>query len=147
MKKTRKGEFVDHEIEIPIRFSEVDSMGIVWHGNYLKYFEDAREALGQKIGMGYMDVYDKGYMIPLVHSEIDYKSPIKYKDEISVKIWLKKEVAAKIVNDFEIFNKTTNKVVCTGNTVQAFIDIDCDLQLVVPEFYEKWKQTLNWTKY
>ena len=39
---------------IDIRFSEVDSMNIVWHGSYPLYFEDAREAFGQKYGLGYM---------------------------------------------------------------------------------------------
>ena len=42
------------QTEIRVRFSEVDSMGVVWHGNYLKYFEDGREAFGRKHGLGYV---------------------------------------------------------------------------------------------
>ena len=41
-------------IPINIRFHEVDSLRIVWHGHYLKYFEDGREAFGRKYGIGYM---------------------------------------------------------------------------------------------
>ena len=40
--------------KIDIRFSEVDSMHVVWHGNYAKYFEDAREAFGEKYGLDYL---------------------------------------------------------------------------------------------
>ena len=51
---------------INIRFSEVDSMGVVWHGNYAIYFEDAREAFGAKYGLEYLMMYDEGYFEPIV---------------------------------------------------------------------------------
>lgn len=41
---------------IPVRFSEIDSLGILWHGHYIKYFEDGREAFGAEYNLGYMDV-------------------------------------------------------------------------------------------
>lgn len=44
-----------------IRFSEVDSMNIVWHGSYPLYFEDAREEFGQKYELGYMTIFSNGY--------------------------------------------------------------------------------------
>ena len=47
------------EIEFDIRFSETDAMGVVWHGNYLKYFEDGREAFGKEFGMEYLDIYSE----------------------------------------------------------------------------------------
>lgn len=61
-----------------IRFSEVDSMNIVWHGSYPLYFEDAREAFGKKYGLEYMNFFDEGYFAPLVELSIHYKKPIKY---------------------------------------------------------------------
>lgn len=144
MKRKRKGIFLYNEIDLSVRFSEVDSMGIVWHGNYWKYFEDAREALGKPLEMGYMDVYDNGYMIPLVHADIDYKMPVRYRDQIKVKVWLKKEDSAKIIYEYEIWNLTTNQMACTGRTIQAFIDLEGELQLVIPEFYETWKSKQDW---
>ena len=44
-----------------IRFSEVDSMNVVWHGSYPLYFEDAREAFGEKYGLEYMGFFAHGY--------------------------------------------------------------------------------------
>ena len=41
------------ELEIKIRFSETDAMGIVWHGNYIKYMEDGREDWGKNHGLSY----------------------------------------------------------------------------------------------
>ena len=54
------------EKDFEVRFSEVDSMNIVWHGSYPLYFEDAREAFGAKYGLGYMTIFSNGYFAPLV---------------------------------------------------------------------------------
>ena len=61
-----------------IRFSEVDSMNIVWHGSYMMYFEDAREAFGREYGIAYLDIFGNGYYAPLVEISFKYKSPITY---------------------------------------------------------------------
>lgn len=42
---------------IKVRFSEIDSMQIVWHGEYVRYFEDGREAFGKRYGLDYMSIY------------------------------------------------------------------------------------------
>ena len=67
-----------------IRFCEVDSLGIVWHGNYVKYLEDGREAFGHEFGLGYNDVYDFGLLIPIIKLDIDFKLPVRYGDEIVI---------------------------------------------------------------
>ena len=47
----KRSKYLINQTEIAIRFSEVDAMNVVWHGNYLKFFEDGREALGEKYGL------------------------------------------------------------------------------------------------
>ena len=47
--------------EIPVRFSEVDSLQIVWHGHYIEYMEEAREAFGKKYGLSYLDWKANGW--------------------------------------------------------------------------------------
>ena len=50
-----------------VRFSEVDSMHVVWHGEYVRYLEDGREAFGREFpGIGYLDFYRNGYTAPIV---------------------------------------------------------------------------------
>ena len=73
-------------VPLKIRFSEVDSMNIVWHGSYVMYFEDAREAFGGKYGIAYLDIFGNGYYAPLVDLSFKYKSPITYdmKPEITI---------------------------------------------------------------
>ena len=73
-------------VPLKIRFSEVDSMNIVWHGSYMMYFEDAREAFGREYGIAYLDIFGNGYYAPLVEISFKYKSPITYdmKPEITI---------------------------------------------------------------
>ena len=65
--KTDEGQPAPLPIRIrqKVRFEEVDSLGIVWHGRYASYFEDARVAFGEKYGIGYMDFYANGVVAPI----------------------------------------------------------------------------------
>ena len=64
--------------DFDIRFSEVDSMQFVWHGSYTSYFEDAREAFGQKYGLGYLTIFNHGFYAPLVDLSFKYKKPMRH---------------------------------------------------------------------
>ena len=65
---------------IEVRFNECDPLGIVWHGNYVNYFQEGREAFGKKYGLDYMNMYHEGYATPIVHLETDFKRTLQYKD-------------------------------------------------------------------
>jgi acyl-CoA thioester hydrolase len=128
-----------NRIEVPIRFSEVDSMKIVWHGNYVKYLEDGREAFGKQFGIGYLDIYAKGYKVPLVKIECNYKKFVKYGDTLIVETEFIDTLAAKIIYQFRLYNKNTNELVADGESIQVFLDENNELILTVPEFFENWK--------
>ena len=124
-----------------IRFSEVDSMGVVWHGNYAKYFEDAREEFGRKYDLEYLMMYDKGFFEPIVELSFKYKRPMIYGMKPEVEIIYRPTDAAKIIFDYEIRDAATKEVFVTGHSVQVFMDKDTHLLVLNnPEFYEEWKQ-------
>ncbi len=125
---------------IDIRFSEVDSMKIVWHGSYPLYFEDAREAFGKKFGLEYMDIYGNGFYAPLVDLSFKYKKPITYGMRPEITITYRETDAAKIVFDYEITDTQTGDLLATGHSVQVFMDLDYQLVWYTPEFYEEWKR-------
>jgi acyl-CoA thioester hydrolase len=126
--------------EIEIRFSEVDSMNIVWHGSYSLYFEDAREAFGKKYGLGYLLIFDNGYYAPLVDLSFQYKKPLVYGMKARVDIFYRPTDAAKIIFDYEIHNIEDNSLIATGHSVQVFLDKNYQLVWVNPEFYQQWKK-------
>lgn len=124
-----------------IRFSEVDSMGVVWHGNYAIYLEDAREEFGRKYDLGYLMMYDKGFFEPIVELTFKYKRPLIYGMKAEVYAVYRPCDAAKIIFDYEIRDPQTKEIFVTAHSVQIFMDKNTH-QLVLnnPDFYEEWKK-------
>jgi acyl-CoA thioester hydrolase len=126
---------------INVRFSEVDSLSIVWHGHYLKYFEDAREAFGKKYGLGYLDLYEFGYVTPIVNINCQYKVPLAYGETAIVEVIYHDTKAARIEMEYKITNATTGALLATGYSTQVFLDrAKSELQLIIPDFFAKWKE-------
>ena len=123
-----------------VRFSEVDSMNVVWHGSYSLYFEDAREAFGRNYGLEYMNFFEHGYFAPLVELTFHYKKPIKYGMTPRIDIIYRPTEAAKIVFDYEIYNSEDESLIATGHSVQVFMDLDYQLVWDNPPFYQEWKK-------
>ena len=128
---------------IDIRFSEVDSMNVVWHGAYPLYFEDAREQFGADYDLGYMRFVDEGVYAPLVELTFHYKLPLRYGMKPRVDIFYRPTEAAKIVFDYEIHDADDNSLIATGHSVQVFMDKNYQLIWDNPEFYQKWKERWN----
>lgn len=126
--------------EFTIRFSEVDSMNVVWHGSYPLYFEDAREVFGKKYGLEYMSFFDNGYFAPLVELTFHYKKPIKYGMTPRIDIIYCPTEAAKIVFDYEIHDTVDDSLIATGHSVQVFMDLTYQLVWDNPPFYQQWKE-------
>ena len=128
------------EKEFDIRFSEVDSMQIVWHGSYALYFEDAREEFGRKFHLEYMRMYEFGFYAPLVEFKVNYKQPLKYQDKAKIVITFRNTESAKLIFNYEIYNTKTNVLCATGHTVQVFLDTNYQLLWTLPPFIREWKK-------
>ena len=123
-----------------IRFSEVDSMNVVWHGSYPLYFEDAREEFGRKYKLEYFRIAEFGYYAPLVDLEFHYRKPLTYQMRPRIDIIYRLTEAAKIVFDYEIYDNETNELMATGRSVQVFMDKEYNLVWTNPDFYQEWKK-------
>lgn len=130
-----------NKTSLRVRFSEVDSMQIVWHGEYVRYFEDGREAFGREFaGLGYMDIYASGYTAPIVELHLQYRKPLKVNDTAVVETRYIATEAAKVCFEYTIRSATDGEVVAEGSSTQVFLDSRGELQLLAPEFYRKWKE-------
>lgn len=130
---------LSEELDFEIRFSEVDSMNVVWHGSYPLYFEDAREAFGKKYDFGYLKIFSNGYYAPLVDLEFHYRKPIVYGMHPRIKITYHPTDSAKIVFDYKISDTTDGALLAFGRSTQVFMDKEYKLVLFNPPFYEEWK--------
>ena len=128
---------------LDIRFSEVDSMNVVWHGSYMLYFEDARELFGEQYDLTYMGYVRHGYYAPMVEMNIQWKKPIRYGMRPRIDIIYRPTVAAKVVFDYEIHDTADESLIATAHSVQVFMDLSYQLVLYSPKFYEEWQQRWN----
>ena len=104
-------------------------MQVVWHGEYVRYFEDGREAFGRKYsGVGYLDFYANGYTAPIVDLQLQYVSPLTVND------------VAIICFEYIIHRKSDGALVARGSSVQVFVDNDGNMCLNTPPFFEEWKK-------
>ena len=129
-----------HRTEVTVRFNEADPLGVVWHGHYLRYFEDGREAFGKEYGISYLDFYREGLAVPIVSVHCDYKKPLRYGESVIVETIYEPTPAAKLLFSYRMYESAANHVVATGHSVQVFVDVRTfQLQMTVPEFFEQWK--------
>lgn len=135
---------IEHTSQVRVRFVETDPLGIVWHGNYIQYFEDGRESFGRKHGIAYLDQKDHGFASPIVKSSTEHKLPLRYGDIATIKTIYIDSPAAKMVFHYEIYNQN-DQLVCTGETIQVFVDNigDGELSLTVPDFFMEWKKNVG----
>ena len=130
------------KVERKVRFEEVDPLGIVWHGRYPSYFEDARGGLGEKYGINYLDFHKNGVIAPIKKMHIDYHRPLMYPDVFTIEGILHWSDAARL--DYEyIIRDNKGELLTTGYTVQVMLDLDKNLYMVLPAFYnefcKRWK--------
>ena len=130
-----------YKVKRRVRFEEVDPLQIVWHGRYPSYFEDARVALCEKFGIGYLTLYNNGILAPIKKMHIDYHLPLNFQDEFEIDALLHWSEAARINMEFVITHN--GDIASSGYTVQLMLDYDQNLFMLKPHFYkdfcDRWK--------
>ena len=134
-----KNDLID-KTEIQVRFHEVDSMNVVWHGNYVNYLEYGRESFGEKYGINYMDFYKNKILTPIVNLELNYKKSLKYGDKFVVETRYVDCDAAKLIFKYVIYRLSDHEVVATGKSIQVFLNTKKELLLTIPQFFLEWKE-------
>lgn len=125
-----------------VRFEEVDTMQVVWHGRYPSYFEDARTAFGVKYGLSYASFVRHQVMAPIARMHIDYAAPLRLDDEVEIEASLHWNEAMRLDFSYRIRNGA-GTVCATGYTVQLLTEVDGTVVFVPPpwikRFREKWR--------
>lgn len=130
-----------NKVEFPIKFSEVDSLHVIWHGHYVRYFEDGREAFGKQYELGYLDIYKHGFAVPLIDLQINFKKTMEYGDSAIVETTFINSPAAKIIFEYKVISAKHGFIACTGRSTQVFmIPKTKELHITIPPFLEAWKK-------
>ena len=110
------------EVTIVVPFHDVDSVGMVWHGHYAKYFEIARCALLEQFGYGYDAMRDSGFAWPVIDMRTRYVKPARFGQRIAVKAVLR-EWEHRLLIDYLVTDVATGQRLTKGTTSQVAVDM------------------------
>ena len=119
-------------VAFEVRFPEVDSYGVVWHGHYVQYFEVARNGLCAAFGLTPADALAHGYKVPITKVSMDLKRPARLDDRLVVSARLAPPETAKLAMSYEIRREATGELLASGTTEQVILDPTGQLLLTFP---------------
>lgn len=130
-----------------INYYETDAMKVVHHSNYIRFLEEARIYLMDKMGLPYSKLEEEGIMIPVIGVQCTYKHSAKFDDLIEIKVTIREYTGVKLVVGYEIINKTNNDLlVLTGETKHCFTNKEMkpiSLKRINPKIHEIFLNSFN----
>lgn len=119
-------------IEITVPFHDIDSVGIAWHGHYVKYFEVARCELLESFGYGYNAMRDSGFLWPVIDLHVRFIKPVRFGQKITVQATLR-EWENRLLIDYLVSDSATGQRLTKGQTSQVAVNLsDGEMCLVSP---------------
>jgi len=112
---------ISAEVIVKAQFYDLDPMQIVWHGNYVRFLEQARCALLDKIEFGYREMAETGYLWPVVDLRIKYVRPIRFGQEVKVTATMA-EYEYRLKIDYRLADLATGEVLTKAHTIQVAVD-------------------------
>ena len=121
------------ETEIRVRFNEVDSWGIAWHGHYLAWFEAGRMALLRKFQLLPQDFGRLGYLAPVVDVKCSYKEPARLDEELLIRTTVLRPTKAALTFRFQVLRKKDEKLLAAGEETQVLLTLDGRMLYHIPQ--------------
>lgn len=107
-------------IEVTVRYAETDMMGVVYHGNYLPWFEIGRTTLLREQGLSYRELEAAGFRLPVIEVNVKYRRPAVYDDLVTIVTTMRERPGLRFTLEYEV--RRDDELLATGSTIHAFID-------------------------
>ncbi|MBU8907434.1 acyl-CoA thioesterase [Desertibacillus haloalkaliphilus] len=126
--------------DIQVLYADTDMMGVIYHANYLKYFELGRAALMEDLGYSYVGMEQSGYFAPVYDVQAVYKKPLRYGDKAVVKTWVESNDGVKTVYGYAIVNGD-GELCVEGSTTHIIVRKDTFKPTAFKKVFPEWFQT------
>jgi acyl-CoA thioester hydrolase len=103
-----------------VRYAETDKMGLVYHGNYLTWFEVTRVEMLDILGYPYRNLEQEGYLLPVLEASVRYRRPAFFDDRLTIRVTVKDKPIVKIHCEYEVLRH--EELLATGWTKHGFIN-------------------------
>jgi acyl-CoA thioester hydrolase len=110
------------ETTLRVRYAETDAMGIVYHTNYIVWFEVGRGEFMRQRGGNYREFEDEGLYLPVSEVDARYIASARYDDEVVVRTSVERLRSRTITLYYEVVMKDTGQVLVTGHTKHLCVD-------------------------
>ena len=132
----------DHKVEVRVRYSETDQMGVVYHGNYIPYFEIGRVEWLRNKGVSYKTMEENGIALPIVSMSINYKKPARYDELLTVHTVFKSQSSVKIEFDCAIYNEL-DELLTTAHFILVFVSLKTGKPVSPPDYILELFNAMN----
>ncbi|MBQ3893248.1 MAG: acyl-CoA thioesterase [Desulfovibrio sp.] len=109
-------------LEHRVSYGETDAMGVVYHAEYIHFFERSRGELCRTCGLPYADIEAGGFMLPVKEVHCLYRSPARYDDLICIFVRVSEIRKASVRFEYAIYDASRTRLLCEGMTLHAFVD-------------------------
>ncbi|QMV18087.1 YbgC/FadM family acyl-CoA thioesterase [Granulicella sp. 5B5] len=127
------------ETRVRVRYAETDQMGVVYHANYLVWFEVGRVEMMRQLGLDYKDMErDEGALIAVVEATARYKAPARYDDELVIRTRLANVRASILRFKYEVLRVADETLLCEGETVHLVVGRDMRRRMLPERYIEQF---------
>jgi len=126
-------------MEIRIYYDDTDSGGVVYHANYLKYFERGRTEYMRQRGVDPKDMAAKGFIFVITRAELSFLAPARYGDIITVETFIEEMAGASIIFGYKVYLKGKPDPLVTGTTKVALVNREMKVQRFTDDFIARLK--------
>jgi acyl-CoA thioester hydrolase len=109
-------------MEVRIYYEDTDCGGVVYHANYLKYFERARTQYLEGHGISIRRLLEDGTQFMVIHAEVTYRAPARYGDTLAIETWLSERTKARLTFSHIVRERASRRVVADGAATLAAVN-------------------------
>ncbi|GAA0444786.1 YbgC/FadM family acyl-CoA thioesterase [Lentibacillus halophilus] len=122
---------------IEVRYQETDQMGVVYHANYLIWFEIGRTKYIESLGLSYADMETKNVVSPVVDAQVHFRKPVQYGEKATVETWLDTYDGIRTVYAYTI-KKENGEMAVSGTTKHVIVDKETFRPLSLRKAFPAW---------
>ena len=131
------------DARVRVRYAETDQMGVVYHSNYLIWFEIGRVERIRQMGLDYRSMEAEGLMIAVAAVSARYKAPARYDDELLVRTRVSGLRGSILRFSYAIERVSDGLVLCTGETVHVVVGRDMQRRRLPERYAEAFRAALT----
>lgn len=123
---------ITHNTQIRVLYRDTDKMGVVYHANYIVFYEAARNEMFRAVGLPYTMLEEQGIVMPIVEVESKYKAPAFYDELLTIRATIKELPVVRAIVEYEVFNED-GKLLNTGKTVLGYVNVERKVPCRAPQ--------------